>query len=252
MAGMLRRALLMIVALSGLAVVRPVAAQEAVLTIDLAQDHVDITTGFNGTDLSVHGVKNKPGDVVIVLRGPERDMVVRRKEQVFGMWMNRRAMTFRGVPSYYDMAASAPVQDIAAPDVLAQFGIGLQSMDFEFSGRTDSAEADTFREALVRSMQTEGGFMLKPRPVYFLNENFFRANFHLPANVPTGEYAVSAYLFKDGRIAGRREARLRVGQVGFNARTWIFAHENGAAYGLLAVIMAIVAGWSGYAFLRRE
>ena len=52
------------------------------LTIDLAEKSVNITTGFTGASLSLFGVKEQTGDIAIVIQGPERRMVVRRKDQV--------------------------------------------------------------------------------------------------------------------------------------------------------------------------
>ena len=66
-----------------------VMAQTAVtgrsLSVNLAADHVDISLGFNGADLSLFGVKNKPGDMAIIVRGPEQTVVVRRKNKALGI-----------------------------------------------------------------------------------------------------------------------------------------------------------------------
>ncbi len=54
--------------------VAPCFAQEPGqgLTVDLASDHVDITTGFNGTGLELFGVKPEGGDIAVVVSGPKR------------------------------------------------------------------------------------------------------------------------------------------------------------------------------------
>ena len=84
----------------------PVYAQENILTVDLAQDSVDITTGFDGAYLSLFGVKYNGGQVAVVIKGPTSDALVRKKESVGGMWMNRSSLRFRDVPQFYYFALS--------------------------------------------------------------------------------------------------------------------------------------------------
>ena len=103
------------IALAVLSMAFPAMAQKRDnVIVDLASDHVDITTGFNGTTLSLFGVRHDAGEVAVVVRGPSRTMSVRRKESVLGAWMNRTFETYKDVPAYYNYAISAPLKDLAA------------------------------------------------------------------------------------------------------------------------------------------
>src|SRR5690606_4975942 len=106
------------------------AASAAPLEIDLASDHVDITTGFTGADVVVYGLKERPGgEVAITISGPERTMVVRRKAEVMGAYINRQSVEFRRVPSYYDYALTAPSPDLAEEALLDANVIGLRALN---------------------------------------------------------------------------------------------------------------------------
>ncbi|HXM84370.1 MAG TPA: TIGR02186 family protein, partial [Stellaceae bacterium] len=76
------------------------------LLADLSSHLIAITTGFTGASVVLFGATDGPGDVVIVVRGPERDMVVRHKSHFAGIWINTRQVTFSGVPSYYAVFSS--------------------------------------------------------------------------------------------------------------------------------------------------
>ncbi|MCB9989360.1 MAG: TIGR02186 family protein [Rhodospirillales bacterium] len=228
------------------------AQKKGLVTIDLADDHVDITTGFTGARLTLFGVKEHAGDIAIVVRGPEKDMVVRKKSQIFGVWMNTESVLFRDVPAYYDFASSVQERDIASPDVRQRQGIGLDSLTIRHSGREEPETVRQFREALVRNKQVQGLFSLEPENIYFLNDNFFRANFYLPADVPTGDYTIETFLFDKGALLDRYETRLRVAQVGFSARLRRFAMVQGIMYGLVAVVLAVLAGWAAYMLWRKD
>ncbi|MCB9991242.1 MAG: TIGR02186 family protein [Rhodospirillales bacterium] len=222
------------------------------LTIDLAEKSVNITAGFTGANLSLFGTKEQAGDIAIVIKGPERRMVVRRKDQLAGIWMNRETVGFRNVPIYYDLALSQQASRIAPQETLRKYGIGLDALSFEPVGREDPAAIERFREALVRNRQIDGYFPLEPRNIVFLSDDFFRANFYMPANVPTGDYSIKTYLLRNGEVQSINETQLRVAQVGFNARLYRFAHLHAFAYGLAAVFLAMLAGGAAWMFLRRD
>ena len=82
----------------------------------LSTDLIQITSNFNGTDIVIFGAieatgeitASKDQDLVIVIRGPPVDMTVRRKERVFGVWINREQIQLSGMPGYYFLASTGP------------------------------------------------------------------------------------------------------------------------------------------------
>ncbi len=231
----------------------PAQAQPpSALAIDLSQDHVDITMGFAGARFVVYGTKNQPGDIAIIVRGPDQQMMVRRKDDVGGIWMNRDSVVFDNVPAYYDVALSRPAREIASQDLLEDYDIGLDAMQFLVRDNVDETTQHNFREALIRNRQAHGYLPLEPAPILFVTNDFFRAVFDVPPDVPPGSYRVLAYLIRDGQIVGSQARELRVAQQGFSARIYSFAHDHALAYGLAAVLLAALAGWGAWAVMRRE
>jgi uncharacterized protein (TIGR02186 family) len=231
-----------------------VNAQDRPLKIDLAQDHVDITTGFNGASVIVFGTRETgKGDLVIVLKGPERKVIVRQKKRVMGAWMNRNSVEFRGVPSYYDFASTVDQAALEnAPALAAEGMMGANLLDFYAEDPSSAEQAAVFRDILVSRMQEKGLFPLKPRSIEILSDRLFKAKFDLPPGVPTGLYIVEAALFNEDVIMGVETRSLRVGQVGFNARVFLYAQNHSLFYGITAVAIAILSGWAAFTFLRRD
>lgn len=233
----------------------PAFAQGKSLQIDLADDRVDITTGFNGTKVVLFGTSAMEGaDLIVALKGPERTMKVRRKDKVFGAWVNHDTVEFRRVPSYYDLAASMDEDKLKTyPDLLKAHQIGVDNLGFYSEDEDETPEVvNTFRDALIRSMQEKGFYLLKPHEPEFINERFFKTVFELPPGVPTGIYTVEALLVKDGILQAQESKTLQVGQVGFNARVYSFSNDHSFFYGVLAVFIALFSGWSAFTFLRRD
>ena len=108
---------------------RPAAAQ-APLVADISAREIAITTGFAGAELLLFGAFEGRGDVVVVVRGPRPPVVVRKKNRVFGIWLNTESRTFIGLPQYYRVAATRPLDQVAPRAVLERYEIGEDHLDF--------------------------------------------------------------------------------------------------------------------------
>ncbi|MFP4313946.1 MAG: TIGR02186 family protein [Alphaproteobacteria bacterium] len=219
-----------------------VYAQER-LTIDLAKDRVDITTGFDGAELVLYGVKDKNVDVAVSIEGPLKTTVVRKKGQVFGAWMNTLSMTFENVPGFYAYALSKPESSFK-PNVLKAHNIGLNALFFEPADAPPQQEnIKLFQEAMIRNKQTQQLFPLNAQPVIFLDDGFFKTSIYIPSNVPVGMYTVRTLLLDDAKVIQEKALKLKVAQVGMSAKVYEFATNQSLYYGVLCVFMALFAGW---------
>lgn len=230
-------------------------AQEKPMQLDLADNRVDITTGFNGTDVVLFGtLKDEKANVVVTIKGPEKTMIVRRKDRILGSWVNHESIKFRRVPSYYDYAMTPSESNIVNNPKIADDGqIGVDNLDFYADDDDAKPETiNTFHDSLIRRMQSKGFFPVGPSGLKFIDPHFFKATFELPPGVPTGVYTLEALIIKDNAILARESKTLQVGQVGFNAAVWIFADENSFLYGVVSVLIALISGWSAFTFLRRD
>jgi len=225
------------------------ACRAQTLTADLSSHVIGITTGFVGADLVLFGSTDKPGDVAVIVRGPTTTMVVRRKKKVLGIWLNGRSSTFRDVPTFYEAAASRPLSEIADPDILTRFGLGLDNIRFQPSGI--DPDLAPFREALLSNQEQAALYRRDIAPVTFLGEHLFRADISFPANVPTGNYTVEVVLLSGGQVVSAQTTPLIVSRIGFSNGVFAIAHRHAALYGAGALIFAVVAGWAAGAIFRR-
>ena len=181
----------------------PAFAQQAPLSIELAEDHVDISTGFNGTRVVVFGTKTD-GDagVIVTLRGPEKTVALRRKGRVMGAWMNTKTVEFRRVPSYYDYASTLSAPELSASlPVLVENEVGIDRLGFYPEDTRENPDVvEAFRDALITSMQKKGLYPLVGHGLQMLSPNFFKVSFDLPPGVPTGLYRVEALVVDGGDV----------------------------------------------------
>lgn len=214
------------------------------LVADLTSHFVAITTGFTGADVVLFGAIDGPGDVVVVVRGPNRDAVVRRKSKVAGVWMNTREMTFTGVPSYYAVYSTRPLDDIIPAAARTLHDIGVANLRLDAVGKSRSPEevAD-FRAALVRERRREALYADAVGGFNFFSGALFHLALNFPTNVPTGNYTVQIFLVREGRVVGGQASPLYISQAGVDAEVNDFARRRALLYGVIAVVGAALAGW---------
>ena len=221
----------------------PARADQPLLA-DLSSHLIAITTGFTGASVVLFGATDGPGDVVIVVRGPERDMVVRHKSHFAGIWINTRQVTFSGVPSYYAVFSSKPLDDIVPQPVQSLHQIGLANLRLQpRSTSLDPSEVADFRNALIDDQRRLGVYDDEVGRINFLGDRLFRAQVDFPATVPTGTYFIEVLLIRDGNVVTGQTTPLVVSQVGVDAEVGEFAEHRALIYGLIAVASAAVTGY---------
>lgn len=219
---------------------------------DLSSHLVAITAGFSGDRILLFGSINSPGEVIVVVRGPDTDFKVQRKGQVAGIWMNTASMKFESVPSFYSIASTGPIEEISSSATRALNAIGFDNIGLELPVTKAAGKlADSWKEALLRNLLRSGNYQLENAEIVFLGEHLFRTEFELPANVPTGTYSVSVYHLRDGQIIDARTTPLTVSKIGAEAEIYDYAHLHGAMYGIIAIVIALVSGWIGHLIFRK-
>ncbi len=243
--GAVAAAIILALGLSG----REASAQQ--LVADLSSHLVEITTDFTGVDVLLFGAIEGAGDVVVVVRGPSRDEIVRRKGRVGAIWLNTEEARFTDVPIFYGLASSAPVTGILGDSARARHGIGLDKLVLSHDGPLAAEEAQAFRQGLIRARIENGLYSPETTPVTFLGPRLFRATLSLPGNVPVGSYNVQVFLVRDGVIVSAQTTPLLVAKAGLSADIYHFAHASPMLYGIMAILLALFAGWAAGAIFRK-
>ncbi len=221
------------------------------LILSLSSDTVEIESNFTGASIAVFGAIDgmtvadpEALEIVIVVRGPEETVTVRRRERVLGLWLNAASRTLDDLPAFYSLHASAPLGEIADEATREALGLGLDAITVALDG--------SFAEAAVRLRREDNLFDEDEGNVEWLGAGVFRVGVELPANVPIGDYAVEAYLFDDGVVAGTAERPLTVVKTGTEQFIAEAAFEQPWLYAIVMVSFAVAAGWLGGVIFRRD
>lgn len=211
---------------------------------DLSNYSISIDSGFNGTRLFVFGARNAGGDIVVVVRGPSKHYMVRKKEPFGGVWINRERMKFYNVPDFYAVASSKPLGDIEQAPLFAKLGIGQQNLLTPPPKTMSSGYFPDFQEAFLRYQKQQLLYSIAPEPVNFMAETLFKTAIDFPDNIPPGHYTAEIYLISDGELVGMQSTPIRVVKSGLDAFLYDYAHDHPVWYGLSAVLLALGAGFT--------
>lgn len=232
----------------------PLPAQAKPLVADISQYEIAIDSSFTGAKLILFGARQTAGDVLVVVRGPARDFVLRKKDRVAGIWVNRSAMRMNDIPDYYAVASNKPLEDILPPEMLRVLGIGVQNLPYILPEPEDEltpAARKDFEAAFIMERMRKRLYTEDVHSLTFMGDTLFKTTLPFPDTTPRGNYTAETYLIYNGQIVGVQSTPLLVAKRGFDAAIYQTAHEYPAIYGILAVLMAISMGWTASALFRR-
>lgn len=225
----------------------------AQIAVDLSKHQIEITAGFDGAELLLFGYDSKGAEVIVIVRGPLESIAVREKARTAGIWINQNEVTFERAPSFYFVATTDGLRgDGKLETVLRNLGVGPRYLGLSPQKTTLSDErVNEFRDALVDLRERQHLYAKEPGRVVMRKDRLFRATVPFPAATPVGDYTVIVYEVIDGWPIVGAETPLKVRKAGFGAFVYNTAHEHPALYGIVAILIALVAGWfGGWAFRK--
>lgn len=250
-------------ALLGMVLAAPSGHAER-LIVSVSNHRVTVTPNYSGEELVLFGSVEKDTstpasrisyDLVVTVSGPLADMVTRRKERKFGIWVNTDYRQFLHVPTYLALFSNRPFDAIASPEVERRQQLGLNNVLLTQRVGPDYADVvpnDAFRSAFVRLRAEHGLYREETSAVTFLTPTLFRTGIPLPAEVPIGTYDVEIKLFSDGALVTHTETTFEIVKVGFEQFVATSARQNGFVYGLVTAFMALMTGWIASIVFRRD
>jgi uncharacterized protein (TIGR02186 family) len=242
--------------------IRPANAER--LIVSVSNHRVTVTPNYSGEELVLFGSVEKDAstpagridyDLAVTVSGPPADMVTRRKERKFGIWINTDYRQFLKVPTYLALFSNRPFDAIASPEVQRRQQLGLNNVLLTQRVGPDYADVvpnDAFRSAFIRLRTERGLYREATSAVTFLTPTLFRTEIPLPAEVPIGTYNVEIKLFSDGALVTQTETTFEIVKVGFEQFVATSARQNGFVYGLATAFMALMTGWMASIVFRKD
>ncbi len=227
------------------------AARDPILVPEVSQHEVQVRQGFRGAELLLFGAILTPEgaragqdyDIVVVLKGPTRSIVLREKRRIAGIWVNADSAEFRSAPTFFAVASSKPIGKIVDDKTAAIYELGLPWLQLSPIGAYNPKEQARMSAGLVDLMTRDGLYKQDSHAVTVSEQVLYQARIALPSSVQTGIYTAETFAIYHGRVVASAISKVEVKKQGFERVVAGFAENNGFFYGLLAVTLSVGMGF---------
>ena len=220
---------------------------------DISENNIKIETNFIGKEVIIFGILNDDQETIMTIKGPEKNALIQKKERILGFWFNTKKITYNQIPSIFFIASSNEIEDILPTSTIIKEEL---SFDYLLENKTSQRNfisdisLDTWKSNFVRIKKNKNLF--KEYEIENIDNKLFQTRIFFPAKSITGEYKVNVYQIKDNLILNKKEKVITLKKSGIGNQIYNFAHKNAAAYGLFAIIFAVLSGFLAATLFRRS
>ena len=220
---------------------------------DISENNIKIETNFIGKEVIIFGILNDDQETIMTIKGPEKNALIQKKERILGFWFNTKKITYNQIPSIFFIASSNEIEDILPTSTIIKEEL---SFDYLLENKTSQRNfisdisLDTWKSNFVRIKKNKNLF--KEYEIENIDNKLFQTRIFFPAKSIPGEYKVNVYQIKDNLIINNKEKIITLKKSGIGNQIYNFAHKNAAAYGLFAIIFAVLSGFLAATLFRRS
>jgi uncharacterized protein (TIGR02186 family) len=220
---------------------------------DISENNIKIETNFIGKEVIIFGILNDDQETIMTIKGPEKNALIQKKERILGFWFNTKKITYNQIPSIFFIASSNEIEDILPTSTIIKEEL---SFDYLLENKTSQRNfisdisLDTWKNNFVRIKKNKNLF--KEYEIENIDNKLFQTRIFFPAKSIPGEYKVNVYQIKDNLILNNKEKVITLKKSGIGNQIYNFAHKNAAAYGLFAIIFAVLSGFLAATLFRRS
>ena len=240
----------------------PVKAQQVgaeQIVSGLSESRVSINASFDGTAILIYGAAMREApppswpllQVIVTVEGPVVPIVVRHKARVAGIWINQGAMAIEGAPSFYAVMSTGALEDILTPEEDQFYRVSIPMEIGTVRMKAGAGSTADYLAAFARIKQASGAYLLAPSSVLLLQQSLFRTEVALPSNLIEGQFRVRIFLTRGGKVLDVQESQIEVSKDGVERFLFRMAQDQPLIYGLIALLIAAVAGWGASELFRR-
>ena len=219
---------------------------------DISEDNIKIETNFTGKEVIIFGILNDGQETIMTIKGPEKNAAIQKKERILGFWFNTKQITYNQIPSIFFIASSNEIKDILPTSTIIKEELSFNYLlENKISQRNfvSDISLDTWKDNFVRIKKSKNLF--KEYKIEKIDNKLFQTRIFFPAKSIPGDYRVNVYQIENNLILNKKEKIITLKKSGIGSQIYNFAHKNAAAYGLFAIIFAILSGFLAATLFRR-
>jgi hypothetical protein len=223
--------------------------------------------------MRIEGTSPAGSQVMVVIRGDENDEFFNKKGRVGPIWVNTDKIHIAGAPSLFLSFSSVGVDSLLDRASVETYQLDERAIKNRLACRShckhsattghraasstlaecagvepDQQYRELIRNSFLALKSRQGRYQTHPDALRMVNatadSSSYRLDLDWPRSAPPDSYQVEVYACKNRSVVGRTTALLQVVEVGFPAQMAALSGGHPTAYGLIAVLAAILAGFT--------
>ena len=250
-----RYVIVLAVVLAGLAAL-PISSAQA-LTCSVTPDNIPITFTYHGAQLSITGQSASTDDLIVTITSEPIDTALKYKEKVGGLvWMKKGTLEFKDAPRVYLLHSTADLDRILGLADRNQYLLGYDALRGHIrieDSVGNPADGKWFDEYL-KFKKEENVYNVQEGTVvrtHGVEGNTYKVDVAWPYQAPPGIYTVEVLAARDGNVVDRASTHFEVKSVGMIETLSKMAFEQAGLYGIMAVVIALLAGLAVGAIFKK-
>ncbi len=214
------------------------------ISINLKPSVINISAFYNGSSVKLSGTIPAKAEAFIRLSGLNREIHLKKKGKVAGLlWMNTGSFIFKNVPDTYMILTSKGLKnEIDSP----HSSLGFAALEKQITIEPPDKDKDFLFKEFVK--------LQRKNHVYFSNDNAvqyaadhngqrtFTSVITIPPKMKPGTYTIEVFALENGTVVGTATKSLTIKKIGFPKQVENLAFNHSLLYGIIAVLIALVAG----------
>ena len=224
----------------------------AALTAKVSPEVVPINLSYNGATLTVSGQSRAGDDLIIRITSENAEAHFKYIGKAGGLvWMKKGDISFKNVPGVYMLYSTRDLEHLLDPATQKANLIGYDALK-EVSAVVGEDEEVTrdpkkWMDEFFKFKEKENLYGIKTGTVTRQHgeaNDTYEVEVAWPYQAATGSYKIEALAVRDGKIVDRAETSFVVERAGMVKKLTDLAFNNSALYGIMAIVIAIVAGFA--------
>ena len=229
----------------------------AALTTEVSPQDIPINLMYHGAKLNIKGESDANDDLIVRISSDPIDAHMKFKGKAAGLfWMKMGDISFEHVPAAYILTSSRNVDDLLLKNERINEGLGYESIKAKakVESTAPNMDPDLWIEEFVKFKKAENLYRIQEGTIarnQGPNHNGYQVDIDWPFQAGPGTYNIEVLAVRNGKVVDRTETNLTVARSGIVAKLSDLAFNHAAVYGLIAIVVAMAAGFAVGALFKK-
>lgn len=238
-------------------------------TVKVTPSMVEMGAFYSGAKVRVEGTVTAGSKVVVIVWGEETIELFNRVGRVGPIWVNTGKISVSGVPSLLLVFSSGPVCDCLCRRAMDDCLCDANAIKKRIQIKPREKAADSIVEDVLKLKDRQGNYQMSGGGIKIAGASQalnstpslamaseavqtpplageavpYSLEFAWPKSAAAGTYEIRVHACREGEVKESSVVPLKVVKVGFPAMITSLAREHSSTYGIVSIIIAMLAGF---------